>query len=103
MKPENDNSPDPASDGQGTESNNWREQRRKRRHEMYDRRNRDPLRGLFWSLVLILVGVLFFINQQQGIDWNVLWKYLLIGLGAIFFYLGSGPLWESSLSPGQSG
>jgi uncharacterized membrane protein HdeD (DUF308 family) len=72
---------------QGSEPKDWREQRREMRQEMRERRGRDPLRGLFWGLVLILVGVLFFINQQ-GTEWDVLWKYLLIGLGGIFIVDG---------------
>ncbi len=48
----------------------------------------DPLRGLFWGLLLILVGVLFFVNQQGYVEWDTLWKYLLIGLGAIFIIDG---------------
>ncbi|MBN1188929.1 MAG: hypothetical protein JXA46_04185 [Dehalococcoidales bacterium] len=56
----------------------------RRTHKFYD----DPLRGLFWGLLLILIGVLFFINQQGDIVWDVLWKYLLIGLGSIFIIDG---------------
>jgi hypothetical protein len=55
-----------------------------RGHRFHD----DPLRGLFWGLLLILIGVLFFINQQGDVSWDTLWKYLLIGLGAIFIIDG---------------
>ena len=68
----------------GPDHGDWRERRGERRERGY----RDPLRGLFWGLILILVGVLFFINQQQGISWEILWKYILIGLGAIFIIDG---------------
>ena len=59
----------------------WREERRHQKEE-------DPLRGLFWVLVLILVGVLFFLNIQYGTGWDILWKYILIGLGIIFIIDG---------------
>lgn len=76
-----------SPENQSAEPKDWRELRRERREEMREKRGRDPLRGLFWGLVLILVGVLFFINQQ-GTEWDMLWKYLLIGLGAIFIVDG---------------
>jgi uncharacterized membrane protein HdeD (DUF308 family) len=66
----------------------WRQERREWREARRERRNRDPWQGLFWGLVLIMVGVLFFINQQSGIGWDVLWKYVLVGLGAIFIIEG---------------
>ncbi len=81
----NNNTPNPES----PENRDWREDRRERRH-------RDPLRGLFWGLILILVGVLFFFNQQSEIGWDTLWKYLLIGLGAIFIIDGLAHYWNSA-------
>lgn len=96
-----DNNPNPND--QGTEPKDWREQRREWRQERRERRGRDPLRGLFWGLILILVGILFFINQQQGIDWNVLWKYLLIGLGAIFIIDGLAHYWNPAYRYGNLG
>jgi len=71
------------------QENNWR-WGREHRHEWRreHRIHNEPLRGLFWGLLLILLGVLFFINQQQGTAWDDLWKYLLIGLGAIFIIDG---------------
>lgn len=80
----------------------WREQRREWRHEMHERRRRDPLRGLFWGLLLILIGILFFINQQ-GTDWDNLWKYLLIGLGAIFIIDGLAHYWRPAYHYGGFG
>jgi hypothetical protein len=55
-----------------------------REHRFHD----DPLRGLFWGLLLIMLGILFFVNQQGDVTWDTLWKYLLIGLGAIFIIDG---------------
>jgi hypothetical protein len=74
----------PADSGES-----WRT-RREYRHEWRreHRISREPLRGLFWGLFLILIGVLFFINQQGEVSWDILWKYLLIGLGAIFIIDG---------------
>ena len=92
----------PSPENQGSEPKDWREQRREFRQEMREKRGRDPLRGLFWGLVLILVGVLFFINLQ-GTDWDILWKYLLIGLGAIFIIDGLAHLWGPARHEGPLG
>ena len=57
-----------------------------------------------WWLILliILVGILFFINQQ-GTDWDILWKYLLIGLGGIFIIDGLAHLWRPARFEGNLG
>jgi hypothetical protein len=36
------------------------------------------------GLILILLGVLFLLAQQDYISWNIWWAYFLVGLGAIF-------------------
>jgi hypothetical protein len=66
----------------------WRAERERRRDWRREHRFHEPLRGLFWGLLLILVGILFFINQQQETGWDDLWKYLVIGLGGIFIVDG---------------
>jgi hypothetical protein len=93
QRPDTNPNPNPNPQNQSTGPQDWREQRREWRQERRERRGRDPWRGLVWGLLLILVGVLFFIGQQQGIGWDVLWKYLLIGLGAIFIIDGFIHLW----------
>ncbi len=100
-----DNRPDTKTnpDNQGSGPKDWREFRREQRQEMRERRSRDPLRGLFWGLVLIMIGILFFINLQQGISWDVLWKYLLIGLGAIFIIDGLAHYWSPAYHYGKFG
>jgi hypothetical protein len=85
------NSNEPVSDSQ-----NWRDQRRQWRQERREHRSRDPLRGLFVGLVLVMLGILFFINQQSGIGWEILWKYLLVGLGSIFIIDGLAHFWSPS-------
>jgi hypothetical protein len=55
-----------------------------RRWERRDRRNRDPLRGLFWGLLLILGGIIWLAINQNWIAQDNWWQYFLIGLGAIF-------------------
>jgi uncharacterized membrane protein HdeD (DUF308 family) len=94
--------PNTNPENQSSEPRDWREQRRERREERREKRARDPWRGLFWGLLLILVGVLFFVNQQ-GTDWDVLWKYLLIGLGAIFIIDGIVHYWSTSSRDGHFG
>lgn len=78
-----------TNDGLGGPGESWRTARENRRSWRREHRfGHEPLRGLFWGLFLILIGVLFFINQQQGTSWDILWKYLVIGLGAIFIIDG---------------
>jgi len=72
-------------DGDKTEKQDWEERRKELRRE---RRPKDPLAGLFWGLTLILLGVLFFANQQGWTTWDNWWQYLLIGLGIIFIIDG---------------
>jgi PAS domain S-box-containing protein len=45
---------------------------------------RDPLSGLFWGLLLVLLGFLFFAQGREWITWDTWWQALVIGLGAIF-------------------
>lgn len=45
---------------------------------------RGPMQGLFWGMLLILLGTLFFVQSQGGIAEDSWWQYFLIGLGAIF-------------------
>ncbi len=47
-------------------------------------RREYPYHGLFWGLLLILLGVLFFASQQGWIFGDEWWQYFLIGLGSIF-------------------
>jgi hypothetical protein len=55
--------------------------RREQRREGW---RRGPMHGLFWGLLLILLGVLFFVQQQGHISDDSWWQYFLVGLGAIF-------------------
>jgi hypothetical protein len=45
------------------------------------RRGDSPV---FVGLILILLGVLFFLANQGSLGWDAWWKYFLIGLGGIF-------------------
>ncbi len=102
QRPDANANPNPQPENQSAETKDWREMRRERREETREKRSRDPLRGLFWGLVLILVGILFFINQQ-GTEWDILWKYLLIGLGSIFIVDGLAHLAVPAHRDGQLG
>ena len=57
---------------------------RDQREHRHDKRANDPMRGLFWGLILIILGVLFFAAMQNWIDWDKWWQIFLIGLGVIF-------------------
>jgi hypothetical protein len=65
----------------------WREQRWKDRMEWrkkrWEEREKNPFRGVFPGLALILAGVLFLANQMSWISGDTWWKWLLVGLGAI--------------------
>ena len=95
--------PEAQEPGLPPREGDWRDRRREWREERRERRYHDPWRGLFWGLVLVLVGVLLFINLQAGIGWDTLWKYLLIGLGAIFIIDGLAHYWNPGSRPGSFG
>jgi PAS domain S-box-containing protein len=44
----------------------------------------NPIRGLFWGLLLVLLGVMFFIQQRDWLSDVVWWESLLVGLGVVF-------------------
>ena len=48
------------------------------------RKPKDPLRGLFWGLLFILLGILFFASQLNLLSGGTWWEALVIGLGLIF-------------------
>jgi hypothetical protein len=77
------------------DNRDWRDQRREWREERRRGRFHDPLRGLFWGLLLVMLGVIFFANQQGWIANDKWWEYLLIGLGAIFIIDGLAHYWNT--------
>jgi uncharacterized membrane protein HdeD (DUF308 family) len=74
--------------GQGSTRCDWREERRAWRREMKEHRHQFPFRGLFWGLVLVLLGTLFLLNQTGAITGDAWWQSLLVGLGAIMIING---------------
>ena len=48
-------------------------------------RHRDPMSRAMGGLVLILLGVIFFIAQNEmfGVTWSNMWGAFLIGLGVL--------------------
>jgi hypothetical protein len=61
----------------------WREERHEWRMKMRENRWRWPFHGLFFGLTLVLLGVLFLLNQNGTITGDTWWQALLIGLGGI--------------------
>ena len=49
-----------------------------------EKKPRDPLRGLFWGLLLVLLGILFFAQGQEWLDGTEWWLALVVGVGAVF-------------------
>lgn len=72
-----------GTNGQGAGEHDNRDIRDQREYRR-DKRFNDPMRGLFWGLILIILGVLFFAVMQNWIDWDKWWQIFLIGLGVIF-------------------
>ena len=66
------------------------EEKPERRHDekedegMQEKWRRDPISGLFFGLILVVVGVVLFLSMQGLISWDDWWKYFIIGLGCIF-------------------
>jgi hypothetical protein len=76
------------SGNQGPVGANWREQRYEWRRQMREARRRDPMRGLFMGLILIMAGGLFLAVQMGGMTWDTVWQYFVVGLGIIFIIDG---------------
>jgi len=66
-----------------SEREKWREERHKWRMEMRTDRHRWPFHGVAFGLTLVLLGVLFLLNQTGAISGDTWWQGLLIGLGGI--------------------
>jgi hypothetical protein len=67
--------------GHGTDNRDYRHSHMEWGRE---RRHNDPMRGLFWGLLLILLGALFFATTQNWLSWDNWWRLFLVGLGCIF-------------------
>jgi hypothetical protein len=78
----------PDSGEQHSEYHNWHEERRAWRNEMREKRWRQPWQGLFWGLLLVLLGILFLADQQGWLTGDEWWHYLLVGLGGVFIIDG---------------
>ncbi len=50
---------------------------------MPERWHRNSPPGLVFGLLLVLLGVVFFLSVQGFVSWGDWWKYFIIGLGAI--------------------
>ena len=60
-------------------------ERRHGEHEsMEEKWRRDPIAGVVFALILLLLGVLLTLAVQERIPWDEWWKYFLIGIGVIF-------------------
>jgi hypothetical protein len=58
------------------------------RYDRRERRQHQPLRGLFWGLLLITLGILFLAEKQGWVPSATWWQYLLIGIGGCFILDG---------------
>ncbi len=57
-----------------------------RQEDEYRRRWQHERRasGVFWGLVLILLGIVLFLSSQGWLPWGDWWQFFLIGLGIVF-------------------
>jgi hypothetical protein len=76
------------SEDKGFTCHDWREESRARRREMREHWHRSPFHGLFVGLSLLLLGVLFLLNQTGALTGDTWWQSLLIGLGVIWIING---------------
>ena len=81
----NQQTPESGAPDQNRPDSNGRERRDDRRQE---RLQRKPLSGLFWGLLLITLGILFFGKNQGWLSDSNWWQYLLIGIGGCFILDG---------------
>ena len=76
----------PSTQGPSTESTthgDWREARRAWREDMRQSRRRFRFHGMGFALTILLLGVLFLLNQLGVVNGDRWWQSLLIGLGGI--------------------
>lgn len=68
---------------QNTAPRDWREMRWQEREARREIRHRWPFHGFFTGMILVLLGVLFLLNQTGTITGDTWWQAFLIGLGVI--------------------
>ncbi len=73
---------------QNTAPRDWREIRRQEREERREARHSWPFHGFFTGMILVLLGVLFLLNQTGTLNGDTWWQAFLIGLGVIFIANG---------------
>lgn len=62
----------------------WKEERRAWRREHREALHSWPFHGMLWGLALLLLGVIFLLDQQGILTGSGWWQALLIGVGGIF-------------------
>ncbi|MDY6893610.1 MAG: hypothetical protein SVO26_07885 [Chloroflexota bacterium] len=50
---------------------------------MEEKWQRDPLSGIFFGLIVVLVGVFLALASMNIISWAIWWAYLLAGVGVV--------------------
>jgi len=56
----------------------------KREEGMQEKWRRDPISGVVFALILLILGVLLTLAVQGVILWDDWWKYFIIGIGVVF-------------------
>ena len=63
-----------------------RERRRdeKREEGMEEKWRRDPISGVVFGLIVLVLGVLLTLAARHVMSWDDWWKYFIIGIGVVF-------------------
>ncbi len=61
-----------------------KDEKDEKRHEKDEKHTRDPLSGIFWGLILIMIGAIYFAHNQGYLPEANWWAYIVLGLGIVF-------------------
>jgi hypothetical protein len=61
-----------------------KDEKDEKQHEKEEKYTGDPLRGLFWGLILIVIGGVYFAYNQGYLPEANWWAYIVLGLGIVF-------------------
>jgi len=56
----------------------------KKEEGVQEKWRRDPISGVVFGLILLVLGVLLTLAVQDLVSWDDWWKYFIIGIGVIF-------------------
>jgi len=63
---------------------NEKDEKDEKQHEKDEKHTRDPLSGIFWGLILIMIGAIYFAHNQGYLPEASWWAYVVLGIGIVF-------------------